>query len=73
MSSRPDLAATRSLLQQGVNSAKVEDLIGCNKWVKTSDICVLSIPVDRVEFTVRSDASCANANEKKVRVDTLSR
>ena len=72
VSSRPDRAAICSLLQQRVNSAnKVEDLIECNKLVGLVRDCahleirVLSIPVDRVEFALWSDASSANASEKK--------
>ena len=69
--SRPDLSATCSLLQQKVNSAQVEHLIECNKLVglvrdfSHTEIRILPIEPKNVEFTVWSDASWANAAERK--------
>ena len=70
-SSRPDLAAFCSLLQQRVNKALVRDLIEVNRAVAMArDFCnmevvVRHIPEQEVEFCVWSDASWANATEKK--------
>ena len=70
-SSRPDLAASCSLLQQKISCACVKDLIEVNKVVAAArDYASMSIvlkpiaPGD-VEFVVWSDASWANASEKK--------
>ena len=71
MNSRPDLSASCSLLQQRVSSAKVEDLIECNRLVGVvrdfahGKITVLPIKPEDVEFAIWSDASWANASEKK--------
>ncbi|CAE7298082.1 GIP [Symbiodinium sp. CCMP2592] len=66
-SSRPDLAAWCSLLQQRVCSATVSDLIDMNKLVSlchdNSDayIWIRSIPLAKVQFVMLSDAAWANA------------
>ena len=69
--SRPDLAAACSLLQQRVSNACVSDLIAVNTLVAVArdfaatEVCVKSIPLDQVEFCAWSDASWANACDKK--------
>ena len=70
-SSRPDLAAHCSLLQQRVNQAWVKDLVEVNRAVAMArdfaciEVIVRHIPEQEVEFCVWSDASWANATEKK--------
>ncbi|CAE7199062.1 RE1 [Symbiodinium sp. CCMP2592] len=66
-SSRPDLAAWCSLLQQKVNTACVSDLIEVNKLVSLardysrSYVWIRSIPIADVQFCVLTDAAWANA------------
>ena len=70
-SSRPDLAAFCSLLQQRVNNACVKDIVEDNRAVAMArdfasmEMVVKPIPEQEVEFCVWSDASWANATEKK--------
>ena len=72
-SSRPDLAAFCSLLQQRVNNACVKDLVEVNKAVAMArdfscvggGEVVKPIPEQDVEFCVWSDALWANPTEKK--------
>lgn len=69
--SRPDLAAGCSLLQQRVNTSKVEDMINVNKMVALArdfshtELHVKPIPVNEVEFSAWSDASFGNADKMK--------
>ena len=71
MNSRPDLAASCSLLQQKTSNAKVEDLIECNRLVSLvrdfahGCVTIHPIPPSELEFAVWSDASWANATDKK--------
>lgn len=66
-SSRPDLAAWCSLLQQKVNAACVCDLIEVNKLISLardysrSYVWVKPIPVANMQFCVLTDAAWANA------------
>ena len=66
-SSRPDLAAWCSLLQQKVTSACVSDLIDVNKLLSLardysrSYIWVKPIPIADMQFCVLTDAAWANA------------
>ena len=66
-SSRPDFAAWCSLMQQRVSEATVNDLIETNKLVSlchdNSDahVWIRSIPLEKVQFAMLSDASWANA------------
>ena len=66
-SSRPDLAAWCSLMQQRVSEATVNDLIETNKLVSLCHdnsqayVWIRSIPIQDVQFTMLSDASWANA------------
>ena len=70
-SSRPDLAASCSLLQQRVAKAQVKDLVEVNKMVAmardhaATAIHVKPPCVDTLELGVWSDASWANAEGKK--------
>ena len=56
MNSRPDLAASCSLLQQKTSSAKVEDLIECNRLVSLvrdfahGCVTIHLIPPSELEF-----------------------
>ncbi|CAE7214173.1 unnamed protein product [Symbiodinium sp. CCMP2592] len=67
--SRPDLAAWSSLMQQRVNCANVADLIEVNKLVsmahdgKEAHIWIKSIPADKVQFVMLSDAAWANGKD----------
>lgn len=69
--SRPDLAASCSLLQQRVSKAGVGDLIEVNKVVSqvhdhsNTEIKILPIPIQNLEIGVWSDASFANAEAHK--------
>ena len=71
VSSGPDISAAVSLLQQKVNRAQVQDLIGVNKLVGVvrdfSHVMmrVLPIPPEKLAWTVWSDASWANAEDLK--------
>ena len=62
---RPDLAARLSFLQSTITSAKIHDLLECNRLLaeakKFSDVkvTVSSIPEDKVRFVSYSDASFA--------------
>ncbi|CAE7838462.1 GIP [Symbiodinium sp. CCMP2592] len=66
-SSRPDVAAWCSLLQQRVCDATVSDLIEANKLVSfchdncNAHVWIRSIPMEQVQFTMLSDAAWANA------------
>ncbi|CAE7666546.1 GIP [Symbiodinium sp. CCMP2456] len=66
-SSRPDLAAWCSLMQQRVSEATVNDLIETNKLVSLchdnsqAHVWIRSIPLQDVQFAMLSDASWANA------------
>ena len=69
--SRPDLAASCSLLQQRVSKAVVGDLIEVNKVISqvhdhsTTEIKILPIPIQNLEIGVWSDVSFANAEVHK--------
>ena len=69
--SRPDLSAACSLLQQKVTRAVVSDLVEVNKLIATArdfsaaEIRIQPIPLSDVEMCAWSDASWANATEKK--------
>ena len=69
--SRPDLAASCSLMQQRVVNSTVEDLVNVNKIVSMVtdfsglEIRIKPINVTELEFVTWSDASFANAAEKK--------
>ena len=71
MNSRPDLAASCSLLQQKTSNAKVEDLIECNRLASLvrdfahGCVTIHPIPPSELEFAVWSDASWAHATDKK--------
>ena len=71
MNSRPDLAASCSLLQQKTSNAKVEDQIECNRLVSLvrdfahGCVTIHPIPPSELEFAVWSDASWAHATDKK--------
>ena len=71
VSTRPDLSASCSLLQQRVADARVEDLIEVNKLIAVArdfscmEIRARSIPIAEVELCTWSDASWANAISKK--------
>ena len=62
---RPDLAARLSFLQSTITTAKIHDLLECNRLLgeakKYSDVKVTlsSIPVEKVRFESYSDASFA--------------
>ncbi|OLQ02761.1 Copia protein [Symbiodinium microadriaticum] len=66
-SSRPDLAAGCSLLQQRVCEATVADIIELNKLVSLCHdnsgayVWIRSIPLEQVQFVMLSDAAWANA------------
>ena len=68
---RPDLAAACSLMQQRVTKSTVQDMIELNKVVAVArdfaavEIKVLPIPMLDLELAAWSDASFANAEEKK--------
>lgn len=69
--SRPDLSGSCSLMQQRATSAKVRDLIEINKMTSfahdfsSKEIWLKPIPIEGLEIAVWSDASFANASEKK--------
>ena len=66
-SSRPDLAAWCSLLQQRVNAACVNDLIEVNRLISLardysrSYVWIKPIPIANLQFCVLTDAAWANA------------
>eukprot|EP00439_Symbiodinium_sp_Y106_P057534 s2587_g8.t1 len=66
-SSRPDLAAWCSLMQQRVCEATVADIIELNKLVSlchdnsSAYIWIRSIPLEKIQFVMLSDAAWANA------------
>ena len=66
-SSRPDLAAWCSLLQQRVNAACVSDLIEMNRLISLardysrSYVWIKPIPIANLQFCVLTDAAWANA------------
>jgi len=68
---RPDLAASCSLMQQRTTSSVVQDLIEVNRLVAMVrdfsglEIRIKPVPMEDVEIAVWSDASFANAAEKK--------
>ena len=69
--SLPDLAAHCSLSQQKVAQARVKDVVDVNKVIAMArdhasvEVVIRPLPVEDVEFCVWSDASWANATEKK--------
>ena len=69
--SRPDLAAACSLMQQRVTSATVQDVIDVNRVValardfSATELTIRPIRPENLEFATWSDASFANAEERK--------
>jgi IS30 family transposase len=68
-STRPDIAAWTSLLQQRTSRATVADLIEANRLVgrirdrKHTRVTIKSIPLEQSVITVTSDASWANCDD----------
>ena len=69
--SRPDLAAACSLMQQKVTKATVQDVIDVNRVVAlardfaSTEVIIRPVKIEDLEFVTWSDASFANAGEKK--------